>query len=87
MSNMDFQTFLSKFSVMAEKIFTDRNESKAPAKAKVWCDACIDDIKAGKYSPESVIRAMERLQRSDRRFLSLSDLMDEIKQERFMEVG
>ena len=84
---MDFQTFLSEFSSMAEKIFSDRNEAKAPAKAKAWCDVCIYDIKAGKYSPESVIRAMERLQRSARRFLSLSDLMDEIKQERFMEVG
>lgn len=84
---MKFQTFITEFSDLAEKVFSDRNEFKAPAKAKVWCDTCIKDIKLGKYSPESVIRAMERLQRSDCRFLTLSDLMDEIKQERFLEVG
>lgn len=87
MNDMDFKTFLSKFSEIAEVIFLDRNELKAPAKTKVWFDACLSDIKQEKYSPETVIRAMERLKRSDKRFLGVSDLINEIEQERFLEVG
>lgn len=84
---MDFNTFLKEFTELSEAIFLDRNESKPHAKANVWCDNCVSDIKEGKYSPESVIRAMKRLKTSEKSFLTLQDLINEIKEEKFLEIG
>lgn len=84
---MDFKDFLDQFSNLADKLFLDRHEAKPQAKAKVWCDACIADIKEKKYSATSVIRAMERLLRSDKQFLGLNDLVHEIRSERIIEIG
>jgi len=79
--------FVGKFSKMVEGIFVDRNEKNPHKKAEVWCDVCMESIVAGKFSPESVLRALERLRVSTAKFLSVSDLIDEINSERFMEVG
>jgi len=79
--------FTSQFTVAASEMFLDHREPKPEAKARIWCDHCLKDIRAAKFSPEAALRAMERLIRGDRRFLSYGDLVQEIESERIMEVG
>lgn len=84
---MNKSEFVEKFEQLATALFIDTREQKPQAKARVWLDICLEDIMARKYSPEAVVRAMERLIRENNGFLKISDLIDEIKEEGSVRIG
>lgn len=74
--------FIQQFQDLATDLFYDRYEKKPEAKAKIWCDAIIKDVKAGKYTNESALRGMEKLIRSEVAYPTLGSLMRMIEEER-----